>query len=679
MTVYGTAERQTITVSDVAGTVTFDPSFNKGGDTIVLAKSAASYTIAQSGSTVILSDGDSRIIIPVGTVANTVQFSDGDRTLLFSGGVKIGSQAVTTTATTITTAGTTKSTLAADSATQAARLILSEESASVGGNVTVYGTAGVEGVSLLSGGNISFDPSFNKGGDTIVFAKSAESYSAQRSGSSILIKDGSSTISIPVGTVGLTADFNGDKKALLFANGDFKVGADAIPTTVWTPLTTSNRTYSFEKIVSVPVSGSRVSLAWEALSFADVNGDKKLDIVLANGGNANQPIAATDNRTSIFLNDGANKFNLVDTSNLDPTGWVNDWVFMDANGNGINEIYGIDHGREIARDSKYWSKIRVYEWNGKNFSELTNSIPDNSIDFYHNASSVADLNGDGIMDFAVATMGNEYFSVFYGSKDNYVTKSTANGIGDIKSYNTWGSSNFVGVTGAAGIININGENAVILLPYKGFPEWSYATYANMEIITKKGVKTLDIRTNLLPSIDWGYSTIQFADLNGDGRTDFIAGAENPSIMGSGTSVYVTAIQNASGGFDFSRSFPKEDANTKTYVAPLNGNSWSDYKFQLIDVDGDKVLDVFWGAWFGEKSENLKYSVFFGDGTGQFYRNPDKAAAIFKDVSWEGTGRTLMQDVNGDGLGDLVVFQQVWTSNTESSITPIVFINHVTFG
>ena len=146
ITVYGTPERQTITVADVAGTVTFDPSFNKGGDTIVLGKSAASYTIAQSGSTVVLSDGDSRIIIPVGTTANAIQFSDGDRALIFDGGVKIGSQTVTTTAATITATGTTKSTLAADAATQAARLVLSEESASVGGNVMVYGTAGVESV-----------------------------------------------------------------------------------------------------------------------------------------------------------------------------------------------------------------------------------------------------------------------------------------------------------------------------------------------------------------------------------------------------------------------------------------------------------------------------------------------------------------------------------------------------
>lgn len=228
ITVYGTPERQTITVADVAGTVTFDPSFNKGGDTIVLAKSAASYTIAQSGSTVVLSDGDSRIVIPVGTIANTIQFSDGDRALLFSGGVKIGQQAVTTTAATITATGTTKSTLAADAATQAARLVLSEESVSVGGNVMVYGTAGVESVLVVGKGKITFDPSFNKGGDILSIPYSASEVSAQRAGSAVLLKNENVQLTVPVGTIGATINFSGDTRSLKFADGAFKLGQSSV-------------------------------------------------------------------------------------------------------------------------------------------------------------------------------------------------------------------------------------------------------------------------------------------------------------------------------------------------------------------------------------------------------------------------------------------------------------------
>lgn len=51
ISVFGTTEAQTITVADVSGTVTFDASFNKGSDTIILGGAAASYKIAQSGST----------------------------------------------------------------------------------------------------------------------------------------------------------------------------------------------------------------------------------------------------------------------------------------------------------------------------------------------------------------------------------------------------------------------------------------------------------------------------------------------------------------------------------------------------------------------------------------------------------------------------------------------------
>lgn len=233
ITVYGTPERQTITVADVAGTVTFDPSFNKGGDTIVLAKSAASYTIAQSGSTVVFSDGDSRIVIPVGTVANTIQFSDGDRTLLFSGGVKIGGQAVTTTAATITATGTTKSALAADTAVQPASLIANAETVWAGGNIRVFGSNQNETVNLLDvEGKVTFDASFNKGGDVIGVASKVEVNRAKASGSSITLTSGAQSLSLPVGTAGLWVQFSNDMRLLSYDLQDrsIKLGSSLITT-----------------------------------------------------------------------------------------------------------------------------------------------------------------------------------------------------------------------------------------------------------------------------------------------------------------------------------------------------------------------------------------------------------------------------------------------------------------
>ena len=52
--------------------------------------------------------------------------------------------------------------------------------------------------------------------------------------------------------------------------------------------------------------------------------------------------------------------------------------------------------------------------------------------------------------------------------------------------------------------------------------------------------------------------------------------------------------------------------------------------------------------------------------------------IFEGVSWDGTARTHLADFNGDGLGDLLVLQSVWTSATSQAVTPIVFLNKMAF-
>lgn len=233
VTVYGTAERQTITVADVAGTVTFDPSFNKGGDTIVFPNSATLYSIAQSGSTVIIADNDSRVVIPVGTIGVTLQFYNGDFKLVYSDGqIKLGSQSISSSSKPIAGDGNwnqNRQPLAADASSQPATLVLNNEEVWVGGNVKIFGTSLREAVNLTTAsGRVVFDASFNKGNDRITVWDPAANYVATRSGSSIVMTAGAREYVIPVGVSGLPIQFADGDRSVIYADGEFKMGAQAI-------------------------------------------------------------------------------------------------------------------------------------------------------------------------------------------------------------------------------------------------------------------------------------------------------------------------------------------------------------------------------------------------------------------------------------------------------------------
>lgn len=82
-TVIGNAGVQEIHVRDEAGTIWFDPSFNRGGDIIHFSGDAKGWTVMASGSFAVFSDGDTTAHIPVGGAGTTIAFDDSERTLAF--------------------------------------------------------------------------------------------------------------------------------------------------------------------------------------------------------------------------------------------------------------------------------------------------------------------------------------------------------------------------------------------------------------------------------------------------------------------------------------------------------------------------------------------------------------------------------------------------------------------
>lgn len=78
--VFGTSTGlQDISVLDLPGSISLDPSFNRGGDIVRLSGDAADWSVARLGSNALFSDGDTIVQLPVGVTGMAVVFDDGAR------------------------------------------------------------------------------------------------------------------------------------------------------------------------------------------------------------------------------------------------------------------------------------------------------------------------------------------------------------------------------------------------------------------------------------------------------------------------------------------------------------------------------------------------------------------------------------------------------------------------
>ncbi|MCB2074239.1 MAG: tandem-95 repeat protein, partial [Novosphingobium sp.] len=235
-TLFGTNGVQDITICDQLNNITFDASFNRGGDIIRLPGDADAYAIALSGSLAVLTDGDSRYQIPLGTNGVSLAFDDGVRTLRFDNSTseaKIGSQTIDGAYAPITALAEGTPQPSEPASTGLARSFLVEGGEIfVGGSHNVFGTSAAEHVHYLYG-DLSLDPSFNRGGDTLYLPEIASSYAIHLSGSLVVLTSGDDQITIPVGTAGMTIDIAGDQQLLRFetASSMVKIGDSVVTAT----------------------------------------------------------------------------------------------------------------------------------------------------------------------------------------------------------------------------------------------------------------------------------------------------------------------------------------------------------------------------------------------------------------------------------------------------------------
>lgn len=102
-----------------------------------------------------------------------------------------------------------------------------------GSDVTVNGTTSAGETITIVSGNVTLDASFTQGGDSIVLSGEASDYTATRSGSRIILTNGTTTVSIPLSPNANAVAFEGgaDVRTLAIVDGDVMLGDQEIAAT----------------------------------------------------------------------------------------------------------------------------------------------------------------------------------------------------------------------------------------------------------------------------------------------------------------------------------------------------------------------------------------------------------------------------------------------------------------
>lgn len=310
----------------------------------------------------------------------------------------------------------------------------------------------------------------------------------------------------------------------------------------------------------------------------------------------------------------------------------------------------------------------------------------------NSVSGLGDINGDGLADFAVAAPGYSG-----GQGRAYVvfgkTNNSAVNLADVVE----GSGGFVlGWSGAGGqasslgnIIvsnggDVNGDGLADILIGSETRSRAYVVFgkSNGGAVDLNNLSASGFVINAVCAADGlGVSLSSIGDMNGDGLTDLLIGANNASsqkgrsyvVFGktSSTNINLTAVANGTGGF------------------VINGQCNNDFSGQSVsaagDVNGDGIPDLLIGVAKTFTEENAKLDAYV------VYGKTNNTDPVNLSAVAVGTGGFIIKgesvgdntvisvssagDVNGDGLADVII-EAGWA--TRNGI-PQVGVGYVVFG
>ncbi len=359
------------------------------------------------------------------------------------------------------------------------------------------------------------------------------------------------------------------------------------------------------------------------VTLGDLNGDGFLDLVTVgiDGGN--------NGYLTIRLGTGSGSFGLASTYAAE-TGGSNALSLADLNGDGILDI--VTAGQSNTNNG--YATVRLGTGNGS-FGSATSFTTDTLVS---NTLSLSDLNGDGILDLITAGQDSGGFGTAT------IRLGSGNGsFGSAISYMTEARE-----TRGLSIADINGDGILDLVTAGR----DYAANGIATVRLGTGSGSFSASSSYVNEAGISYS-VSLGDLNGDGILDLVTAGQGGAI-GRAT----IRLGTGSGSFGSAVSYVAENSIT--------------FALNLGDVNGDGILDL---VTAGQSTgPPLGYATIrLGNGNGSFGSATSYASEYFYSNSLK------LGDLNGDGVLDLVTagygssngYSTVRLSNTKDGSSPLL--------
>jgi hypothetical protein len=352
-----------------------------------------------------------------------------------------------------------------------------------------------------------------------------------------------------------------------------------------------------------------------AVAVGDVNGDRKLDLVVGSEcASSGCPDGAA---VGVLLGNGDGTFQLpliYRTGGSSGPFWPVSIAIADVNG---------DHKPDLVVANGGSNAVGVLLGNGD--GTFQPAVAYGSGEFFPVSVTVADLDRDGKLDIVVA---NECGPV---SCDGSVGVLLGNGDGTFRPVVTYGSGGLYGLSVA--VADVNGDGRPDLLVANGCDNPKLCgTKGAVAVLLGNGDGTFQAATEYLSGGAYPYS-LKVVDLNGDGKLDLVAANSWSGTVG-------VLLGNGNGTFQPTVTYSSGD---KANVAQISSVA-------VADVNGDGKPDLLLTTEsMGANGNNGgAVSALLGNGDGTF-----QPAVEYHSGGYQTLG-VAIGDLNGDGKPDVAI-------------------------